>query len=79
MNYDQLTKLKELNLYSGLLKGGIIPLSVNASFEIYNYFQIRLIVNKSFSDVKTLSYLETSERFNCSEMTIRRAIKFMES
>jgi hypothetical protein len=75
---SQLKKLKELDLYSGLVKKGIIPVSVNSSFEIYNYFNIRLTVNAEFSDCKSRAYLETSEEFNCSEMTVRRAIKFME-
>jgi len=75
----ELKNLKELNLYSGLLKKGIISLSVNLSFEIYNYFQIRMIVNKEFKNTKTLSLNETSERFDCCEMTVRRAITFMEN
>ena len=75
---NQLKKLKELNLYSELFKKGIIPISVNSSFEIYNYFKIRLIVNKEFSDCKSRSHTETSETFKCSEMTVRRAVTFME-
>ena len=74
---NQLEKLKELNLYSDLVKKGIVPVSVNSSFEIYNYFKTRLTVNKEFSDCKSRAYLETSEEFNCSEMTVRRAITFM--
>ena len=75
---NQLENLKELNLYSDLVRKGIIPVSVNSSFEIYNYFKTRLTVNAEFSDQKSRAYLETSEEFNCSEMTVRRAIKFME-
>jgi hypothetical protein len=75
---NQLNKLKELKLYSGLFNSGIIPISVNSQFEIYNYFEIRLIVNKEFSDCKSRAYTETSEAFKCSEMTVRRAVTFME-
>jgi hypothetical protein len=75
---SQLNKLKELNLYSDLVKKGIVPVSVNSSFEIYNYFKIRLTVNKEHSDSKSRAYTETSEEFNCSEMTVRRAVVFME-
>jgi hypothetical protein len=74
----QLNKLKELNLYSDLVKKGIVPVSVNSSFEIYNYFKIRLTVNEEFSDCKSRSYTEASEEFNCCEMTVRRAVNFME-
>jgi len=75
---NQLNKLKELNLYSGLVKKGIVPVSVNSQFEIYQYFQIRIIVNKEYNDCKSRAYTETSEEFSCSEMTVRRAISFME-
>jgi len=75
---NQLINLKELNLYSDLVKKGIVPVSVNSSFEIYNHFKIRLTVNAEFSDCKSRSYTETSEEFNCSEMTVRRAVIFME-
>ena len=73
----ELKNLKELNLYSGLLKKGIISLSVNLSFEIYNYFEIRMIVNQEFNNTKTLSLEETAEKFECCVMTVRRSIEFM--
>lgn len=73
----QLEKLKELNLYSALVKKGIIPVSVNSSFEIYNHFQIKLITNQEFTDCKSRAYTDTSEEFGCSEMTVRRAVSFM--
>lgn len=76
---NELNNLKELKLYSGLVKKGIIPVSVNSQFEIYNYFNTRLTVNQEFSDSKSRAYEETSEAFNISEMTVRRAIKFMEN
>jgi len=78
MVIEQIKKLKDLGLYSDLIKKGIIPVSINSSFEIYDYFQIRLTVNNEFNDCKSRSYTETSEEFNCSEMTVRRAITFME-
>jgi hypothetical protein len=74
----ELKNLKELDLYSVLLKKGIISLSVNLSYEIYDYFQIRMIVNKEFSNNKSLSLNETSEKFACCVMTVRRSIDFME-
>jgi hypothetical protein len=74
----ELKNLKELNLYSGLLKKGIISLSVNLSYEIYDYFKIRMIVNKEFKNTKSLSLDETAEKFDCCVMTVRRSIDFME-
>ncbi len=68
---------KESNLYSELVKAGIIPISVNCWLEMYNYFQIQLIVFKEYDDQKSRAYTETSEAFKVSEMTIRRAVKFM--
>lgn len=81
---ELIDKIKEVpgvnpdcKLYDELVKEGIIPISVNCWMEMYNYFNIRMIVNKEFKDCKARSYTESSEEFNVSEMTIRRAVKFM--
>jgi len=79
MTVEQIRDLKRRGLYDSLVKKGVISLSVNYWFEIYNYYQTRLTVNAEFSNAKTRSFEETEEAFDCSEMTIRRSIKFMES
>jgi len=76
---EHITELKDLELYKPLMKKGLISLSINYWYEIYQYYQTRLIVNNEFENSKMLSYEETEESFNCSETTIRRAIKYMES
>jgi hypothetical protein len=77
--FEELQNLKEVGLYDRLMKKGIISLSVNLSLEIHNYFNTRMIVNQEFSNKKFRSYEETMEAFNCSEMTVRRSIKLMNS
>jgi len=77
MVLNQLNKLKELDLYSDLVKSGIISISVNCWLEMYNHFEIQLIIFKEYEDQKSRAYLETSEAFKVSEMTVRRAVKFM--
>ena len=79
--YNKLNELKGINpdckLYDELVKNGWIGISVNCWFEMFNYFNIRMIVNAEFKDCKARSYTESSEKFKVSEMTIRRAVKFM--
>lgn len=76
---EQISNLKNQGLYDGLVKAGIISVSINYWYEIYNYYQTRLTVNAEFDNSKTRSFEETEEAFDCSEMTIRRSIKFMET
>jgi len=84
MNKELINKLKESDgvdsdctLYNELVKQGIIPISVNCWMEMYEYFNIRMVVNAEYKDSKARSYTESSERFKVSEMTIRRAVTFM--
>ena len=79
MTVEQINDLKRMGLYDSLVKKGVISLSVNYWFEIYNYYKTRLTVNAEFDNSITRSIQETEEAFNCSEMTIRRSIKLMES
>lgn len=74
---DKIEKLKELKLYTGLLKDGIIPVSVDTQYEINKYYSTRLHVNQQFKDPVTRSKTEASEVFRCSEMTIHRAVVYM--
>lgn len=74
---DQINKLKDSGLYPGLVNSGIIPIKVNFYSEVYDYYSIRLIVNKDFSDTIIRSKTETSETFRCSEITVHRAVKYM--
>jgi len=76
---EELQNLKDVGLYDRLMKKGIISLSVNLALEIHNFFQVQLIVNQEFSDPKFRSYQDTQLAFNCSEMTVRRSIKLMNS
>jgi len=77
--FDELQNLKQSGLYERLMKKGIISLSVNLALEIHNYFKVQLIVNEEYSDTKFRSYQDTQIAFNCSEMTVRRSIKLMQS
>jgi hypothetical protein len=78
---DKLKKSEGVNsdckLYNELVNAGIIPISINCWLEMYNYFNIRMTVNAEFKDCKARSYTETSEQFAVSEMTIRRAVKYI--
>jgi len=76
---ELINNLKAKDLYSDSVKKGIISTSINYQYEMYNYYQTRLTVNAEFCNSKTRSFEETEEAFDCSEMTIRRSIKFMES
>jgi len=74
MIVEKLQKLKDLGLYSELVKAGVIPIKVNYHLEIYNHYNIRIIVNKG----KIMQSLtDTSMAFKCSESTVKRAIKLM--
>jgi DNA invertase Pin-like site-specific DNA recombinase len=77
MVLEDLNKLKEMGLYSRLLKNGVIPIKVNYYLEIYNYYSIRLIINDGLNDTKVQSKIDTSIAFKCSEMTVHRAIKYI--
>jgi hypothetical protein len=79
MILEDIKELKETGLYSRLLKSGIIPLKVNYYYEMYNYYTIRLIVNAKENDTIMRSTMDTSVAFKCSEMTVYRAIKFIEN
>lgn len=79
--YNYLNKLEGINpgckLYDELVKNGWIGVTNNCWYEMFNYFNIRMIVNAEYKDCKARSYTESSEKFKVCEMTIRRAVKFM--
>ncbi len=71
---QQIKYLKDLGVYNDLVKVGVIPIKVNYFFEIYNYYNVRLVVNKG---LVMQSLTDTSMAFKCSESTVKRAIKMM--
>lgn len=71
---QQIQYLKELGVYNDLVKVGVIPIKVNYFFEIFKYYNVRLVVNNG---LKMQSLTDTSEAFKCSESTVKRAIKLM--
>lgn len=71
---QQIQYLKDLGVYNDLVKVGVIPIKVNYFFEMYNYYNVRLVVN---GGLKMQSLTDTSEAFKCSESTVKRAIKLM--
>jgi len=71
---QQIKYLKDLGVYNDLVKVGVIPIKVNYFFEIYNYYNVRLVVNKG---LVMQSLTDTSDAFKCSESTVKRAIKMM--
>ena len=79
MRKDLLEKVISHNLYDDLVKGGIIPININCWMEMYRYYSTRMLVNAEFKDCKSRAYTEAAEEFNVSDMTIMRAVKFMES
>lgn len=66
--------LKDLGVYNDLVKVGVIPIKVNYFFEMFNYYNVRLVVNNG---LKMQSLTDTSMAFKCSESTVKRAIKIM--
>lgn len=75
MIVEKLNKLKDLGLFCELVKAGVIPIKVNYFLEIYNYYNVRIIVNEG----KIMQSLtDTSMAFKCSESTVKRAIKLMQ-
>lgn len=85
MNKDEyIDKLKstkgfvsDCSLYSELVKIGFFSININYWKEIYNYYNIRMIVNSEFKNTKERSYEETAEKFGVHEMTIKRAVDLM--
>lgn len=74
---ELIEQLKENDLYTPAIRKGIIPLKVSHYDDLYNYFNVRMVVNKNKTNPIVLSEQETSVKFDCSEMTVHRAIKFM--
>lgn len=72
---QQIQYLKDLGVYNDLVKVGVIPIKVNYFFEIFNYYNVRLVVNNG---LKMQSLTDTSDAFKCSESTVKRAIKIMQ-
>lgn len=85
MNREEyIAKLKEskgfvsdCSLYSELVKIGFFSININFWKEIYNYYNIRLVVNDEFKNTKERSYEESAEKFGVCEMTIKRAVDYM--
>jgi hypothetical protein len=75
---EEIKELKELGIYSKLLRKGMLPSKINYHFEMYTQFQVRMIVNCGKKNCKTLSISETSDAFNCCERSVWNAIKTME-
>lgn len=71
---QQIQYLKDLGVYNDLVNVGVIPIKVNYFFEIFKYYNVRLVVNNG---LKMQSLTDTSEAFKCSESTVKRAIKLM--
>lgn len=71
---QQIQYLKDLGVYNDLVKVGVIPIKVNYFFEMFNYYNVRLVVNNG---LKMQSLTDTSMAFKCSESTVKRAIKIM--
>jgi len=81
---DYIDKLKnakgfisDCSLYSELVKCGFMTITLNFWHEIYDYYNIRLVVNSEFKNTKERSYEETAEKFGVCEMTIKRAVDKM--
>lgn len=71
---QQIQYLKDLGVYNDLVKVGVIPIKVNYFFEMFTYYNVRLVVNNG---LKMQSLTDTSMAFKCSESTVKRAIKMM--
>jgi len=72
--HDYLKKIENDSTFVILLQKGIIPLSILDRKCYYEFF-----LNERLTNSKVQSISNTSENYNVSEMTIRRAIHFMEN
>ena len=79
MIIDNLNKLKTDGIYKVLVNSGVIPIKVNYYMDLYNDYNVRLIVNEKRSDTIMQSITDVSQKFGCSELTVRNAIKMMKS
>lgn len=70
-NYEFLKKI-DAKLYLQFIKRGIIPIHIMDYLTIYECFLYELQSNK-----KSIAITFCSEKYNCSENTIRNIIKFM--
>lgn len=71
--YELLKEIENTENFATLLKRGVIPISILNKKCYYEKYKEELKIN---SKVQSIS--NVSEDFNVSEMTVRRAIKFME-
>ena len=71
--YELIKKIEDDTSFLVLLQKGIIPLSI---LDKKCYYEHYLNERKTVSNAQSIS--NTSEDYNVSEMTIRRAIKVME-
>lgn len=72
--YELIKQIENDMSFTVLLKKGVIPLTVMDKKVYYEYY---------IQDLQTTgntwqSVINTSEEYNVSQMTVRRAIKFME-
>lgn len=73
MLYHLLLTLEEKKIYSALHKTGVIPFSLNTSFQIYKDYLDELKVEKR----KTQAAYNVSVRFNCAMFTVYKSINKM--
>lgn len=77
MIVDKIKELKETGLYPCLVKGGVIPITINCYFEMYERYQVRLLVNKPLKNCIMQSITDVADEFGCSDRNVRKAINFM--
>ncbi|NQY41952.1 MAG: hypothetical protein HRT87_01195 [Legionellales bacterium] len=71
----ELKKLKDNGTLDFLLKNGFIPFKVLHYLNIYDYYNHRLEANKHLNDTISQTLFDSADQFNCSEQTIRYALK----
>lgn len=77
MILEDLNTLKETGIYARLVKSGVIPLKVNYYYEMNTLYNTKLILNASMKNCIMQSITDVAVSFNCSENSVRNAIKFM--
>lgn len=69
-------KQKEPILLESLVQKGVISIDVVNRVEMYDFYTAIYQGNRR---MRTTAISQTALKFKCSEMTVRRAIDFMES
>lgn len=73
--YDLIKNIEHNKDFGMLLKKGVLPISVVVKKVYYEYYKMELSRKISIADAIS----NTSIEYRVSTMTVRRAIKFMES